>query len=83
LATIIGEEGLMSRDKDYLRFGEFFEKKLINQGRTENRTIEQTLQIAWDALSILPKEELTSVHPEILQKYLPKPNGKEPKSNVT
>ncbi len=72
LATIIGEEGLGSRDKDYLRFGKKFETTLINQGKTENRTIEQTLQIEWDNLSLLSEEELTSIHVEILEKYLPK-----------
>jgi len=72
LATIIGEEGLGSRDKDYLRFGENLERKLINQGRNENRSIEQTLSIAWDTLAILPEEELTSIHPEFIKKYYPK-----------
>jgi V/A-type H+-transporting ATPase subunit B len=72
LVTIIGEEGLGTRDKEYLRFGERFEKTLINQGRNENRTIEQTLDIAWDALSDLPEEELTAIKPEYIQKYLPK-----------
>jgi V/A-type H+-transporting ATPase subunit B len=72
LVTIIGEEGLGTRDKEYLRFGERFEKTLINQGKMENRTIEETLDIAWDALSDLPEEELTSIKPEYIQKYLPK-----------
>jgi V/A-type H+-transporting ATPase subunit B len=72
LATIIGEEGLGSRDKEFLRFGERFERKMINQGRNENRTIEQTLSIAWDTLSVLPDEELTSIHPEYIKKYFPK-----------
>jgi V/A-type H+-transporting ATPase subunit B len=72
LATIIGEEGLGSRDKDYLRFGENLERKLINQGRNENRSIEQTLSIAWDTLAILPEDELTSIHPEFIKKYYPK-----------
>jgi len=72
LVTIIGEEGLGTRDREYLRFGERFEKTLINQGRAENRTIEQTLDVAWDALSDLPEEELTSIKPEYIQKYLPK-----------
>ena len=72
LVTIIGEEGLGQRDKEYLRFGEPFEKTLINQGKNENRTIEQTLSIAWDALSLLPDEELTSIKPEYIQKYYPK-----------
>jgi len=69
LATIIGEEGLGSRDKEFLRLGERFERNLINQGRNENRTIDQTLSIAWDTLSVLPEEELTSIHPEFFKKY--------------
>ncbi|MCL1977513.1 MAG: V-type ATP synthase subunit B [Candidatus Bathyarchaeota archaeon] len=72
LVTIIGEEGLGSRDKDYLRFGEYFEKHLVNQGNTENRSIEETLQIAWNALSLLPTDELTSIKPEYIQKYYKK-----------
>jgi V/A-type H+-transporting ATPase subunit B len=72
LATIIGEEGLSSRDRDYLHFGEAFERSLINQGRDENRSIEHTLQIAWDVLARLPDEELTRIHPEYMQKYSPK-----------
>jgi V/A-type H+-transporting ATPase subunit B len=72
LATLIGEEGLSSRDKDYLKFGEQFEKTVISQGRNENRTIEKTLELAWNALSLLPEEELTRVHPEILYKYYPR-----------
>jgi len=69
LATIIGEEGLGSRDRDFLRFGQRFERTVINQGRNESRSIEQTLSIAWDALAVLPDEELTSIHPEFIKKY--------------
>jgi V/A-type H+/Na+-transporting ATPase subunit B len=72
LATIIGEEGLSSRDRDYIHFGERFEKELINQGKNENRTIDRTLSIAWDVLSTLPEEELTNIKTEHIQKYLPK-----------
>jgi len=72
LAIIIGEEGLGARDKDYLRFGDRFEHAVINQGKNENRTIEQTLSIAWDTLSILPDEELTHVHSEYIDKFYPK-----------
>jgi len=72
LATIIGEEGLGNKDKEYLRFGERFERTFISQGRNENRTIEQTISIAWDQLSTLPEGELTSVRPEFIKKYYPK-----------
>ena len=72
LASIIGEEGLSQRDRAYLRFGDEFEMKFINQGTEENRTIEKTLEIAWDLLSMLPEEELTRIHREYLDKYLRK-----------
>jgi V/A-type H+-transporting ATPase subunit B len=72
LATIIGEEGLGSRDKDFLRFGQRFEQMVINQGKNENRSIEQTLSIAWDVLAVFPEEELTSIHPEFIKKYFPR-----------
>jgi V/A-type H+/Na+-transporting ATPase subunit B len=74
LAAIIGEEGLSSRDQDYLRFGEEFERRLVNQGKHENRPIERTLEIAWNVLSLLPEEELTRVHPEFLKRFMPQPN---------
>lgn len=72
LAAIIGEEGLSSRDRDYLKFGELFEKNFINQGIEENRSIEQTLELAWEVLSVLPEDELTRIHSEFLVNYFPK-----------
>ncbi|MCD6325344.1 V-type ATP synthase subunit B [Candidatus Bathyarchaeota archaeon] len=72
LASIIGEEALSQRDRAYLRFGDEFEMKFINQGTEENRDIERTLDIAWDLLSILPREELTRIHREYLDRYLKK-----------
>ena len=72
LASIIGEESLSSRDKDYLKFGEQFEQKFLKQNKQENRTIEQTLELAWKLLSILPEDELTRIHIEYLKKYYPK-----------
>ncbi len=70
LASIIGEAALSQRDRAYLRFGDEFEKRFINQGTEENRTIEETLEIAWDLLSMLPEEELTRIHREYIDKYL-------------
>jgi V/A-type H+-transporting ATPase subunit B len=72
LASIIGEESLSSRDKDYLKFGEQFEQKFLKQNKQENRTIEQTLGLSWEILSILPEDELTRIHTEYLKKYYPK-----------
>jgi V/A-type H+-transporting ATPase subunit B len=72
LAAIIGEESLSNLDKDYLKFGEQFEQRFLKQNKQENRTIEQTLALAWDLLAILPKDELTRIHTELLKKYFPK-----------
>lgn len=78
LATIIGEEALSSRDRDYLKFGDQFERKFINQGKDENRSIEQTLELAWDLLAILPEDELTRIHPEFVRQHLPRRRGATP-----
>lgn len=72
LAAIIGEESLSSRDRDYLKFGEQFEQKYLQQDKQENRTVEQTLEIAWDLLSLLPRDELTRIHTGFIKKYFPK-----------
>jgi V/A-type H+-transporting ATPase subunit B len=56
-------------DQKYLQFGRAFEREFVNQGLNENRTIEQTLDIGWRLLSILPKEELTRVTLQEIEKY--------------
>jgi V/A-type H+-transporting ATPase subunit B len=72
LASVIGEEELGTVDQQYLKFGRAFEREFINQGFTENRIIEQTLNIGWRLLSMLPQEELTRVSlDEIKQYYRP------------
>ena len=72
LASIIGEEELSLLDKKYLEFGNKFESEFLTQGEYEDRTIEQTLEIGWKCLSVLPKEELFRIKPEFIEKYLPK-----------
>lgn len=69
LASVIGEEELGAVDQQYLKFGKAFESQFIAQSLTENRTIEQTLQIGWDLLAMLPKEELTRLSLDEIQKY--------------
>ncbi len=69
LASVIGEEELYAVDQQYLKFGQAFEHKFINQALTENRTIEQTLEIGWELLSMLPQEELTRVSLDEIHKY--------------
>lgn len=69
LASVIGEDELSPIDKMYLTFGKAFEQRYIGQGLTENRTIEETLDLGWELLGYLPKEELDRVDTKILNKY--------------
>ena len=69
LASVIGEDELSPIDKKYLQFGTAFEQEFIGQGRNENRTIEETLDIGWKLLHILPREELDRIDTKILEKY--------------
>jgi V/A-type H+-transporting ATPase subunit B len=69
LSSVIGEEELSAVDQAYLRFGEGFEHKFITQGMQEERSIEETLDIGWELLSLLPRSELTRVREEELDTY--------------
>ena len=69
LASVIGEEELGDVDQKYLAFVRAFEREFVNQAYTENRTIEQTLDIGWRLLSMLPREELTRLSLDELKKY--------------
>jgi len=68
LVAIIGEEALTDRDRLYLKFAEDFEKQFLNQGQTD-RTIEETLTLAWKLLSAFPKGELKRVKQDHIDKY--------------
>ncbi len=72
LASIIGEEELTPLDLKYLKFGDEFEKRLLTQGYHERRTVEEGLDLGWDIISILPREELVRVKEEELAKYYKK-----------
>ena len=72
LAAIIGEEELSDLDQQYLKFGLRFENEFLGQGENENRTIQQTLDLGWKILKELPKEELTRIKPELIEKYMDK-----------
>jgi V/A-type H+-transporting ATPase subunit B len=69
LASVIGEEELTPLDSQYMEFGDVFEKEFVSQGRDEDRTIEQTLDLGWKALSALPAEELNRVTEEEIDRY--------------
>ena len=69
LASVIGEEELTPLDRRYLEFGDYFERKFVSQGRDEDRTIERTLDLGWEALKLLPQDELHRVSEEELNRY--------------
>lgn len=62
LAKVLGESDLSETDKKYLEFGEAFENKWLNQDTLESRTIEQTLDLAWEILKILPESEWSKLN---------------------
>ena len=72
LMTILGEAALSDVDKLYAKFADAFEKRYVSQGNDVNRSIEETLDLGWELLSILPTSELKRVKTEHIEKYLPK-----------
>ena len=69
LSSVIGEEELSAVDKKYIQFGRLFEQRFVKQGRNDNRTIEQSLDLGWELLSHLPKSELDRVDDETLNAH--------------
>lgn len=69
LASVIGEDELSDADKRLLKFGKDFEARFITQSPYENRSIEETLNLGWDLLSQLPREDLDRIDDETIQKY--------------
>jgi V/A-type H+-transporting ATPase subunit B len=69
LASVIGEDELSSIDKRYMEFGKQFETHFLNQGIQANREMEETLDLGWALLSLLPKEELDRVDDAVLDRY--------------
>jgi V/A-type H+-transporting ATPase subunit B len=70
LASIIGEEEISEADKHYLKFGEIFEQQFLSQGETENRSIAQTLDLGWQILARLPREDLLRINKKYIEKYM-------------
>lgn len=75
LVAIVGEEAMSDRDLKFLKFADEFEAKFVRQGSNENRSIEETLDLGWKLLSILPRTELTRIEDKMIEQYL----GKEVK----
>ena len=72
LMAILGESALSDTDKLFAKFAEEFEVRFVNQGYETNRSIEETLNIGWELLSILPRTELKRVKVEHIEQYMPK-----------
>ena len=72
LVTILGEAALTETDLKYARFSQAFEKQYVSQGYETDRTIEETLNIGWKLLEMLPKSELKRIRDEYIEKYLGK-----------
>jgi V/A-type H+-transporting ATPase subunit B len=72
LATILGQAALSDEDKKYMTFADEFEKRYISQGYYENRTVEQTLNLGWELLSMFEDNQLKRIRIEFLRKYMPK-----------
>ena len=69
LASVIGEDELSENDKLYIEFGKSFEAEFLRQGVNENRSMEETLELAWKLLRGLPREELDRISTKTLDKY--------------
>jgi V/A-type H+-transporting ATPase subunit B len=74
LAAIVGEDGLSESDKRFLKLAQDFEQEFVNQG-AQNREIEETLDRGWKFLRYFPKERLTRVKLELIERYYDKPSG--------
>ena len=72
LSAVLGEAALSDSDKKYVEFTNKFEKEYVNQGNYTNRTIEETLDLGWDLLRVLPRPELKRIKDDMLDKYMPK-----------
>ena len=72
LSAILGDAALTPVDRKYAEFAEAFEERYVNQGFNENRTIEQTLQIGWELLTILPRTEMKRISDKYIEQYYDK-----------
>ena len=75
LMVVLGEAALTPVDRLYAKFADAFEREYVNQGFTTDRTIEETLDLGWRLLSILPRSEMKRIKPELLDRYWPGPEA--------
>jgi len=77
LAVILGESALSEMDRIFAKFADEFEKRYVSQGEYTNRTIEETLNLGWELLSMIPRNELKRIRDEYIEKYLPKKDDEQ------
>ncbi|AGK62145.1 ATP synthase archaeal, B subunit [Archaeoglobus sulfaticallidus PM70-1] len=80
LVAIVGEEALSERDRRFLKFADEFERRFVQQGRYEDRSIEETLDLGWELLAMLRESDLTKIESKYIQKYHPAYKKKEAES---
>lgn len=78
LAVVLGESALSEMDRIYAKFATEFEQRYVNQGFYTNRSIEETLEIGWDLLGILPSSELNRINEKWIDMYYPQPEEEQP-----
>ncbi|MDO4679687.1 MAG: V-type ATP synthase subunit B [Aerococcus sp.] len=71
LAVVLGESALSENDRKYLKFAEEFEKQYVNQGFDTNRSIEESIDLAWQLLTLIPKSDLTRISDKFIERYYP------------
>ena len=77
LSVVLGESALSDMDKIYAKFSDAFENEYVSQGYDTNRSIEETLNLGWKLLGMLPKSELKRIKPELIEKYYPNHDTKQ------
>jgi V/A-type H+-transporting ATPase subunit B len=79
LAVVLGEASLDDTDRAHLKFATQFEAEFVGQGEYENRSVEESLDIGWKLLSLLPRTSLKRVKADLIDKHMPKVEGSEEK----
>jgi V/A-type H+-transporting ATPase subunit B len=77
LAVVLGEAALTDTDRAFMKMGEQFEDSFVRQALDENRTIEETLSIGWDLLTLIPRAEIKRIKDDMIDRYLPSESGDE------
>ncbi len=71
LVAVVGEEALSDRDRRFLKFADIFEDQFVSQGKREDRTVEESLDLGWELLSMFRKEDLKKIDPDVIDQYYP------------